>query len=271
MAEKFNLKWNDYNSNVLKTFRRIREDEDLFDVTFACDDQQQISAHKLVLSSSSEYFKNIFKHNKLSHPLLCVLDISSSEMKNILDYIYFGEATIDKDNIERFLIVSKRLKIEGLTNLERDQENLEVEETGFIKQESEETEFEDLDDIEDNNKDITTEISHEKKKKKKHKMKIVNSDEIQNTNELNQKLSEHIERFIGKSFKCKVCEKICNYRLAAMEHVQLHFSGLSFPCNICNTNLKTTAAHRQHMKNSHGDKESKPVLKMDQKQDEYLG
>ena len=67
MAEKFNLKWNDYNSNVLKTFRRIREDEDLFDVTFACDDQQQISAHKLVLSSSSQYFKNIFKHNKHSH------------------------------------------------------------------------------------------------------------------------------------------------------------------------------------------------------------
>ena len=42
MAEKFNLKWNDYNSNVLKTFRRIRENEDLFDVTIACDDQQQI-------------------------------------------------------------------------------------------------------------------------------------------------------------------------------------------------------------------------------------
>ena len=163
------------------------------------------------------------------------------------------------------------MKIEGLTSLEQQQVNLDMEEIGFIKQESEETEFEDLDDIEDNNKDITTEIIQEKKKKKKHKTIIVNADEIQNTNELNQKLSENIERFIGKSFKCKVCEKICNYRLAAMEHVQLHFSGLSFPCSSCNTNLKTTAAHRQHMKNSHGDKESKPVLKMDQKQDEYLG
>merc|ERR1712133_128009 len=128
MAEKFNLKWNDFHSNVVKSFRSIREDEDLFDVTFACDDQQQVSAHKLVLSSSNEYFKNIFKLNKNPHPLLCLLDVSSGEMKNILDYIYYGEVDIDKDDLDRFLEISKRLKIEGLSGLKENQENLEVEE-----------------------------------------------------------------------------------------------------------------------------------------------
>ena len=147
MAEKFNLRWNDFNSNIVKTFREIRKDEDLFDVTLACADQQQISAHKLILSSSSEYFKNIFKQNKHSHPLLCLLDVSSQEMKNILDYIYYGETEIDKDNLDRFLSISKRLKIEGLTSLEHHQENSDVEETGIIKQELEETEFEFYDDI----------------------------------------------------------------------------------------------------------------------------
>ena len=129
MAEKLNLKLNDFSSNVIKSVRKIRDDEDLFDVTFACDDQQQISAHKLILSSSSEYFRNIFKQNKNPHPLLCLLDVSSVEMKSILDYIYYGEVDIEKDDLERFLNISKRLKIDGLSALKENQENLKMEHT----------------------------------------------------------------------------------------------------------------------------------------------
>ena len=256
MAEKFNLKWNDFHSNVVKSFRNIREDEDLYDVTFACDDQQQISAHKLILSSSSEYFKNIFKQNKNPHPLLCLLDVSSGEMKHILDYIYYGEVEIGKDDLDRFLNISRRLRIEGLSG---DKENLEMERP-IIKEEMEEIEYE--------SKDITTEEIKIIQKpllqrmKKKQKLKIVNSDEFENIEELEKKLSEYIERLTGKSFKCVVCEKMTNSNCSAMEHVQLHFSNISFQCNTCDTSLKTTAAHRQHMKNTHNIlRESKPLLK----------
>ena len=284
MAEKFNLRWNDFNSNIVKTFREIRKDEDLFDVTLACADQQQISAHKLILSSSSEYFKNIFKQNKHSHPLLCLLDISSNEMKNILDYIYFGETEIDKDNLERFLRISKRLKIEGLSSF-GDPEHIEVD-TPFIKQEMDESAF-DFDDTataDDSITDTKKNILQPKRKSNKtirREAIIVNSDTFEDTNDLEEKLSGYIERIAGRCFKCTVCEKVCKVRFAAMEHVQVHFSGLSFPCNKCDTILKTTAAHRQHMKSCHGDnesvlrkdqkqddeKESKPVLRMDENQD----
>merc|ERR1712150_190260 len=256
MAEKFNLKWNDFHSNVVKSFRNIREDEDLFDVTFACDDQQQISAHKLILSSSSEYFKNIFKQNRNPHPLLCFLDVSSGELKHILDYIYYGEVEIGKDDLDRFLNISKRLKIEGLSG---DKENLDMERP-IIKEEMEEIEYESKDITTDEIKDVEKTLI--KRKKKKQKLQNVNSDELENIEELEKKLSEYIERRSGKSFKCLVCEKICNYRFAAMEHVQLHFSKILFQCNTCDTSLKTTAGHRQHMKNTHNIlRESKPMLK----------
>ena len=94
MSEKFSLKWNDFQTNVTKSFSKLRKEEDFYDVTLVSDDQKQISAHKLVLSSCSEYFKNILKHNKHQHPLLCLEGIDSQELNNVLDYIYYGEVQV---------------------------------------------------------------------------------------------------------------------------------------------------------------------------------
>ena len=114
MSEKFCLKWNDFHSNIGKSFKSLRYDDDLFDVTLVRDDHSQVSAHKLVLSACSEYFKNIFKNNKHSHPLLCLEGVSSNDLNNVLDYIYNGETQIFQDNLDRFLDVAQRFKLEGL-------------------------------------------------------------------------------------------------------------------------------------------------------------
>ena len=50
MSEKFCLKWNDFHSNVSKSFGLFRNEEYLHDVTLVSDDHHQVSAHKLVLS-----------------------------------------------------------------------------------------------------------------------------------------------------------------------------------------------------------------------------
>ena len=88
MGEKFCLKWNDFNSNASRAFGLLKIEEFLQDVTLVGEDNSQIAAHKLALSASSEYFKNIFKNNKHSHILLCLNGVTSAEIKNVLDYIY---------------------------------------------------------------------------------------------------------------------------------------------------------------------------------------
>ena len=71
MAEKISLKWNDFYFNVSKSFRELRHEEYLQDVTLVSDDNTQISAHKLVLSACSEHFKSIFKTNaKQTNPII---------------------------------------------------------------------------------------------------------------------------------------------------------------------------------------------------------
>merc|ERR1712126_268988 len=114
MSEKFCLKWNDFQTNVPKSFGLFRYDEYLHDVTLVSDDHNKMSAHKLVLSACSDYFRDIFKNNQHSHPLICLDGISSLDLKNIMDYIYNGEVQIFQEDLDRFLIVAQRLKLEGL-------------------------------------------------------------------------------------------------------------------------------------------------------------
>merc|ERR1712098_386830 len=116
MSEKFCLKWNDFKTNIARQFSSLRADTEFWDVTLVSDDLKQISAHKIVLSSCSEYFKNILKQNKHAHPLLCLADMHFEDLTNIIDYIYHGEVQIYQEDLDRFLHVAKRLKLDGLLN-----------------------------------------------------------------------------------------------------------------------------------------------------------
>ena len=115
--EKFSLKWNDFASNVHKSFLNLRKEEDFFDVTLVGDDLKHVTAHKVVLSSSSEYFKKVFSNNKKciqSHALICLEGLNQTDLNNILDYIYHGEIQIYQHDLDRFLGIAERLKLEGL-------------------------------------------------------------------------------------------------------------------------------------------------------------
>ena len=93
-SEKFCLKWNDFQTNVSKTFSSLRQEEHLFDVTLVSDDEQHIAAHKLVLSVSSECFKNIIKKAKHSNPFIYLSGFKSKDLLLVMDYIYQGEVQI---------------------------------------------------------------------------------------------------------------------------------------------------------------------------------
>ena len=53
MSEKLCLQWNDFQDNFKIAFGNLREDNDFADVTLACEDGQQVEAHKVVLIASS--------------------------------------------------------------------------------------------------------------------------------------------------------------------------------------------------------------------------
>ena len=112
--EKFNLKWNDFQPNISASFKKLRNHCEFHDVTLVSNDQKQVSAHKVVLSACSAFFRNILEKNKHQHPMLCLDGISSAQLDKILDYIYFGEVTICPETINKFFEIAERLQLDGL-------------------------------------------------------------------------------------------------------------------------------------------------------------
>ena len=202
MSEKFSLQWKDYNQNAVKFFSSLRHQEDFYDVTLVGDDQEQFSAHKVVLSACSEYFANVLKKNKHSHPLLCLEGISSNELKSLLDYIYSGEAQIFQEDIDRFLQIAQRLHLKGITEKNNKVDNVDIDIP--IKEES------------------VAEVSN----------RPPTLQDPTNLSEVNRKIEELMER-IDWMWICKLCGKSSKRKQDLQKHVETHIEGLSFPCLAC--------------------------------------
>ena len=113
-VEKFCLRWNDFESNISGAFKELREDKDFFDVTLACDDDQ-IQAHKVILSACSPFFRGILRRNRHEHPLLYLKGVKFADLVSVLNFMYHGEVNVAQEELNSFLAVAEDLKVKGLT------------------------------------------------------------------------------------------------------------------------------------------------------------
>ena len=66
MKEKLCLQWNNFKENVNSAFGRLRNDKEFTDVTLACEDGQQIEAHKVILAASSPFFEKFSRRSNIA-------------------------------------------------------------------------------------------------------------------------------------------------------------------------------------------------------------
>ena len=116
MSEKLCLQWNDFKENVNSAFGRLRDDKEFSDVTLACEDGQQMEAHKVILAASSPFFEKILQRNKHPHPLIYFSGFHSRDLVAILDFLYTGEANVNQEDLDSFLEIADELKLKGFTN-----------------------------------------------------------------------------------------------------------------------------------------------------------
>jgi len=121
-SEKFCLRWNDFESNISSAFRELRDDKDFFDITLACDDEQ-IQAHKVILSACSPFFRNVLRRNPHQHPLLYLKGVKYTDLQSVLNFMYHGEVNVAQDELNSFLAVAEDLRVKGLTQNQSQREN----------------------------------------------------------------------------------------------------------------------------------------------------
>ena len=114
-SEKFCLKWNDFETNISSAFRDLREEKDFFDITLLCEDDNQVMAHKVILSACSPFFRNILRRNSHQHPLLYLKGVKYKELLAVLNFMYQGEVSVAQEELNIFLTVAEDLRVKGLT------------------------------------------------------------------------------------------------------------------------------------------------------------
>ena len=185
--EKFCLKWNDFTSNVTRSFQNLRKEEDFFDVTLVGDDGKHVTAHKLVLASSSEYFKTVFTNSKKyfqSHALICLEGLLQDDLNNDNNQKSVGKIIKDVRTTEEPVI-------------------------------------------------------------------SVNSPDINSLEELDQKVEESYSKDATGNYACHYCTKSFKHNGHIKEHVEIHFEGLSFPCSLCDSVLRSRKSLRLHKARQH--------------------
>ena len=242
MNEKFCLKWNDFESNISKTFPKLRGETELFDVTLVGQDQKKVSAHRLVLSACSDFFKNIFYSNSHSHPLLYLDGVDSSEVNLMLDYIYQGEVQIHQEHLDRFLEVANKFKLEGLIGAETNDED-----SADTK-----TQYEEVDNMiqgKTHTENVRSQ-SYAPKAKKEMAIRLIKdpSEMIDASNvDVNQMYQELIVKEEG-NFRCTVCGRTMGHKASMERHVETHMTGLCYDCKYCGETFRSRMILKHHVR-----------------------
>merc|ERR1712179_626686 len=240
MEDRFCLNWSGYDANIREYFRKIREDQRLFDVTLVTDDGQHIQAHKVILSAGSNFFDDIFMKSNHSNMLVYLKGISSDKLEPVINFIYNGEAFITQEQLQIFIETGKELLVKGLEGeLTEKAEN--TAENSIYDEECGKR-FEEY----DNQKVFTSSVD-------KDYNTVAKVGEGTN-NELNQQVNEMIEKN-GDVWTCKICGKTATTRdiTNLRRHAETHIEGMSHACHICNKTFSNRQGINKHVYRIHSE------------------
>lgn len=134
-SQRFCLRWNNHQSNMLSVFDQLLHAETFTDVTLAVDGQL-LKAHKMVLSACSPYFQALFVNHQEKHPIVILKDVPYTDMKSLLDFMYRGEVSVDQERLTAFLKVAESLRIKGLTEVNEEKCDIPALTNSLIQQQT---------------------------------------------------------------------------------------------------------------------------------------
>ena len=262
MSEKLCLQWNDFKENVNSAFGSLREDNEFADVTLACEDGQQIEAHKVILAASSPFFQNLLKRNRHPHLLIYMRGIKSENMLAIVDFLYCGEANVYQENLDSFLAIAEELRLKGLMgnieNVDQNTENnhtepttLQVNTKPVYKREKLNLNTEQVQSNLEPRSDQETPNDQMNNERRISTPNLVSRD----LQDLDAKVKSMIEKTTkqmpsgtkaGYVYICNVCGKE-GAGTAIRDHIEAnHLEGVSLPCSVCEKTFRSRALLRKH-------------------------
>lgn len=112
-TDHFTLEWSEYQSHLMSSFVELRNEKTFIDLTISCEGKK-LSAHQMLLSASSPYFRNLLQDNPCPHPIIVLRQTNYEDLVAILHFIYHGTVTVHQSRVKSFVKTAKTLQISGL-------------------------------------------------------------------------------------------------------------------------------------------------------------
>ena len=254
-SEKFSLKWNDYQEVITNSFNSLRYNTDFADVTLASEDNHQVEAHRVILSSSSPFFMNILKNNKHPHPLIYLRGIKAKDLLSMLDFMYQGEANVFQEDLDMFLSIAEEFQLKGLTSEKEPPPTKSIKESNYTVEHHEKKQLKPQQvtlnaHIDYQNDSLNTPMST---------VAVMDSydsgSKVYMNNDLKE-LDEQIESMIEKldsKWTCKLCGKIAAQGKADIrKHIEgKHIEGVFHPCKHCDKTFRSRQSVGHHVLKCH--------------------
>ena len=113
-SEKLCLRWNDFQQNIVSSYKELHKGSGFSDVTLVCEEDQHFEAHRIILAACSPFFSRVLKGNKHSHPMIYMRGLKAKDLEATLSFIYHGEANIYQEDLDAFLALAEELQLKGL-------------------------------------------------------------------------------------------------------------------------------------------------------------
>ena len=248
----------------------LREDKYFTDVTLACEDGQQVEAHKVILAASSPFFQRLLERQKHPHPLVYMKGVKIEDLCAVVDFLYFGEARIKAEDVNSFLAIAKELQLRGLLGeVEENLENALNLENTLIHDKSKLKARPKAKSSIRSREDVKREQTDVARCEAPSQDKIVPSasfpgDNITDVAELEEKVQSLMKKsennYINGNYKAVVC-KLCGKEGKGQnikDHIEAtHLDGIVLPCNWCQKTFRCRNSLSKHRRVDHFDHHSK--------------
>ena len=256
-SQKFNLCWNEFDKAASQTLKNLISDQEFTDVTLTCDDDNQMQAHKIVLSSCSPVFRRMLLKNPHPHPLIHLRGVSHAELKSVIEFIYLGQTEVGQNQLPYFMSVARDLEIRGLS-----------EDLPSVRQaDVENIEHFNVEDIADQSDQIVSQDKQEQVQNVSYDMQDVNnilvSEKIEEKYycdaekcDFKTKSASHLKLHKksvheGIKHQCDQCERSYNFPGDLRRHKKTTHMGLRYPCSYCDFTASQTQTLKNHINKHH--------------------
>ena len=273
--EKFLLQWESHEKSRTPILENLWRNDSFVDVSLACDDDQGLRAHQIILSVASPVFRKILQSNPKKYPFIYLKGTRKQEIETLLEFIYCGKTEVRLSDLENFIELAKAFEIKGV-NFQEDMAlsgKNKLEQKKRVKKEKYNESYELNEAIEEQGENLKetldTNDSYVSKGAITEDEKIAfvstnDADEkdLLGTEELlditfvdnEEKLKEYKARRAqivhkkGDVWTCSVCLHTRSIRTHLLDHAEKHIKGFSFECDTCDKSYSSKNSLRCHKK-----------------------